>query len=502
MSKKLLLADDSVTIQRVIELTFSGEDIQVLAVGDGEEAIKRIPIDKPDIVLADIGMPKRSGYEVCAFVKGHADFKTIPVLLLAGAFEPVDEAKAKEVGCDGVLVKPFEPQHVIARVKDLLGYPKSTTPEVQDILRPAARLAPHRPVELPTRDGRPQASDDLMDLGEADLEQPPESEATSTIVLDDSLDDYFDKLDEAFSTGNAPTAPSAAAPRADTRPDRPVLERDLVSFDEPSLIDDSTPQYVEPPRTLAADPFAGMVEVEPEEAAVPTLDDLLASVTTPGPAPMMYEDPPAPMIFDPLPAPGRVEGPAPGRVEAPPAPAPVIDLPVPPPAVVPPPIAVAPPSIEPPDVTPTLAPAPTFVPAPSRVEGPAPSPVEAPPVPIQVAVPPAPSAPPQLVPPPAPVTPAVAASESISSRSIIADAFSALLAAEQGEPGATPVVRLSGNGSAPVVTDAMVDDVARRVIEKLALGSSDQMSAVVRQIVSDVAERLVREEIDRIRSRQ
>src|SRR3954468_2449492 len=96
MSRKLLLADDSVTIQRVIEMTFAGEDIQVLTVGDGEEAIARIPIEKPDIVLADIAMPKRSGYEVSAFVKGNAGLANTPVLLLAGAFEPVDDAKAKE----------------------------------------------------------------------------------------------------------------------------------------------------------------------------------------------------------------------------------------------------------------------------------------------------------------------------------------------------------------------------------------------------------------------
>jgi hypothetical protein len=84
-------------------------------------------------------------------------------------------------------------------------------------------------------------------------------------------------------------------------------------------------------------------------------------------------------------------------------------------------------------------------------------------------------------------------------RSIIADAFSALLAAEQGEPGAAPP-RLAGNGSAaPVVTDTMIDDVAKRVIQRLALGSSDQMQAMVKEIVSSVAERLVREEIDRIR---
>src|SRR4029453_11954828 len=93
VTHKLLLADDSVTIQRVVELTFSGEDVQVITVGDGEQAIARIPIERPDIVLADIGMPKRSGYDVSAFVKNRPDLWHIPVLLLAGAFEPVDDAR-------------------------------------------------------------------------------------------------------------------------------------------------------------------------------------------------------------------------------------------------------------------------------------------------------------------------------------------------------------------------------------------------------------------------
>jgi CheY-like chemotaxis protein len=142
MSKKLLLADDSVTIQRVIELTFSGEDVEVLTASDGEEALARIANDKPDVVLADIGMPKRSGYDVSAFVKGSPELSHIPVLLLAGAFEPVDDAKAREVQCDGVLVKPFEPQQVIARVRELLGGAKGnpTQPAVPAIPRPAEAL--------------------------------------------------------------------------------------------------------------------------------------------------------------------------------------------------------------------------------------------------------------------------------------------------------------------------------------------------------------------------
>ena len=138
MPHKLLLADDSVTIQRVIELTFADEDVEVIAVGDGREAIKRIEADPPDIVLADIGMPEKDGYEVAAFVKNSPKYAHIPVLLLTGAFEPVDEQRAQDVGCDGVLAKPFEPQMVITRVNELL----AASP-------PRLLAAPHPPQDPP-----------------------------------------------------------------------------------------------------------------------------------------------------------------------------------------------------------------------------------------------------------------------------------------------------------------------------------------------------------------
>src|SRR6267378_680587 len=119
----LLLADDSVTIQRVIELTFADEDVQVIAVSDGDQAIERLEASPPDIVLADIGMPGRNGYEVAKYIKQSPRLAHIPVVLLTGAFEPVDQARASEAGCDGVLAKPFEPQLVIGRVKELLARP-------------------------------------------------------------------------------------------------------------------------------------------------------------------------------------------------------------------------------------------------------------------------------------------------------------------------------------------------------------------------------------------
>src|SRR5206468_6683269 len=116
----LLLADDSVTIQRVIELTFADEDITVVAVSDGDQAIERLDAAPPDIVLADIGMPGKNGYEVAQYIRQTPKLSHIPVVLLTGAFEPVDQARASEAGCDGVLAKPFEPQLVIGRVKELL----------------------------------------------------------------------------------------------------------------------------------------------------------------------------------------------------------------------------------------------------------------------------------------------------------------------------------------------------------------------------------------------
>ena len=128
MPYTLLLADDSATIQRVIELTFADEDVTVIAVSDGDQAIARLDASPPDIVLADIGMPGRNGYDVARYISRSPKLSHIPVVLLTGAFEPVDQTRADEAGCDGVLAKPFEPQMVIGRVKELLARSRAAAP--------------------------------------------------------------------------------------------------------------------------------------------------------------------------------------------------------------------------------------------------------------------------------------------------------------------------------------------------------------------------------------
>jgi CheY-like chemotaxis protein len=102
-------------------LALKDAGIEVIAVGNGEAAVRKIPEVLPDLVLADIFMPVRNGYEVCEFVKHDPRFANIPVLLLAGAFDPFDEQEAQRVHADGVLKKPFvPPDPLINAVKTLL----------------------------------------------------------------------------------------------------------------------------------------------------------------------------------------------------------------------------------------------------------------------------------------------------------------------------------------------------------------------------------------------
>jgi CheY-like chemotaxis protein len=173
MGAKLLLADDSVTIQRVIELTFADQDVQVLTVSDGQQAIERVKAERPDIVLADVAMPERDGYEVAAFIKGDPELSQIPVLLLTGAFEPVDHDRVRTLGCEGVLVKPFEPQLVINLVRSLL----------------AGQGRGHGTI--------PGSSGQVKVLPEA---------SPTAAVQPLATEDYFKRLDAAFAQKNPTTA--------------------------------------------------------------------------------------------------------------------------------------------------------------------------------------------------------------------------------------------------------------------------------------------------------
>lgn len=127
---KLLLADDSVTIRKVVELTFADEGIDVTAVADADSAMQKFVEIQPDIVLVHTGLSGTSGYQICEMIKHDDATKDIPVLLLVGSFEPFDQDEAERVGADGFLTKPFRSiRDLVARVSDLLGR-ETVVPEV------------------------------------------------------------------------------------------------------------------------------------------------------------------------------------------------------------------------------------------------------------------------------------------------------------------------------------------------------------------------------------
>jgi len=120
MGPTLLLADDSITMQKVVALSLANMGITVTAVSSGDEAVAKARELQPGLVIADTVMPGKDGYEVCRAIKSDPATRHIPVLLLSGTFEPFDEAKAREVGADDHLVKPFESGQLIEKVQALM----------------------------------------------------------------------------------------------------------------------------------------------------------------------------------------------------------------------------------------------------------------------------------------------------------------------------------------------------------------------------------------------
>ena len=124
MPKTLLLADDSRTIQQAVKMTFAGEDVKLITASDGEAALQAAKQSKPDLILADVTMPKLSGYELCQRVRSETSLKDVPVLLLGGP-APIDPAKAMAVGANGHMPKPFDSAKLIEHVKTILANPKA-----------------------------------------------------------------------------------------------------------------------------------------------------------------------------------------------------------------------------------------------------------------------------------------------------------------------------------------------------------------------------------------
>ena len=283
--RKLLLADDSATIQKVIDLTFADEGVQVVSVSSGQEAIDRLLETMPDVVLADVFMPSPNGYEVCEYVKTNEQFKHIPVMLLVGSFEPFDEAEARRVGADDILTKPFQSiRRLIDRVGALVSSPppvekESPTLELPHADEPAqeVRMDTHE-LEVTTADTLrldeeqlaelqakgEQPSEEIMETGRMEVTEPRhDSQADQSDVLldlgeieavDEADDDFVLELDDDVSDMEVATPGYQPAPAYKPAPSyESASSYEAKPAYEPAPVYESAPAraFVEPQVTEA-----------------------------------------------------------------------------------------------------------------------------------------------------------------------------------------------------------------------------------------------------------
>ncbi len=138
--------DDSATMREVIKIAFRKENIQVVTCPSVSAAIEQFGTVKPDAVISDVIMPDRDGYELCTYIKGHAELGKTPVILMSGVVNRAVAEKATVVGANELLRKPFQPQELVARVKKLLpgtgGQLESQAPETASAVAPGTASAP------------------------------------------------------------------------------------------------------------------------------------------------------------------------------------------------------------------------------------------------------------------------------------------------------------------------------------------------------------------------
>jgi hypothetical protein len=369
-------------------------------------------------VLADVGMPERDGYEVAAFVKRTPHLAHIPVLLLTGAFEPVDEQRASAVGCDGVLAKPFEPHMVITRVKELLA-------------------------DVPSQ--RPPALRRTEDLGGALLTAAPLS---AIPVMSDPMSEPLPVALSVPESRVKTVELGLPAPTAQSGPGEPTRPRE-------------SSELTAPPGEAIIDPDAGVTPAPSEPMRELSLDSgVRISRRTPIAVPG-FGTPPPPQgggtlddYFDRLDAAFATLHQAPATQAPDDSPSASVDEPFDQASSIPQPTAGGFPDVTLPDADA-----------------------------LRMAARPAAGAP---APQPAP-TP------------VLAQAFSALFAAEHGDGDAAAGV--PSYYEVPAASQVSTEDLVERVTEQVLQRLSDRVvRETVADIVSRVAERLVRDEIDRVKS--
>jgi CheY-like chemotaxis protein len=295
----VLVADDSPTIQKRAQGILKGEGFDVETVSNGVAAIKKLAKIHPLVVLADVSMPGKDGYEVCDFVKNSAEFAHVPVLLVASDLEPYDEARGARVRADGIIKKPFEPEELISKVTKLAAQAEAAAPKPEPartvITAPPPEFAmgtvpmEEEPEVAPRQDAPPlSAFSEGIAFAEPALEEMPA--APPEAAVPEPAPPLAEPLMEA-EVSPAPEPAIEVAPAPEEAP--PVAEAPPIAA-EPVLVEEPAPVAPEPSPEPATEQT--LMFRAPAQIAEPVLsDELAAAAPVPEPTAVPFEEEPAPV---------------------------------------------------------------------------------------------------------------------------------------------------------------------------------------------------------------
>ncbi|MBC8017157.1 MAG: response regulator [Verrucomicrobia bacterium] len=302
MSIKILLADDSITIQKVVGIIFGSEDYTLTVVDNGKAAVEKARELNPDVLLIDALMPGMSGYEVCEAVRATPALATKPILLLTGSFEPFDETKAKNCGADDFLAKPFESQQIVTKVKELFDLGAARA----GISTPAAALAEAEPVvpafeefveELAAAPliEEPAAANDIWGAFTSPEETTPVVETPPATAAPAVDEDIFAMISEEPEAHVEPVEAVEYPLSESTGSQWIPVEEETFEFEEEPTLESPVSAFNEP-EPVAEDSAFEMDMSSPE---LPSID----IPAVPEQAAPAFNEPEAPAFAEPAPAP-------------------------------------------------------------------------------------------------------------------------------------------------------------------------------------------------------
>jgi len=296
MPKKLLLAEDSLTIRKVFELALSRSDFAITAVDNGEDAVRFAVEISPDLVVADLTLPGKNGFAVAAELRAMEKTAKIPVLILSGTLVPLDEARFKASGARGVLFKPFESRELLENIERLLR---------EETAAPDSR----KPQEAPAVDERWDFSDVLDEVeaesGKSAAPAPAAREGllpgailpgeTRPPPAFNEFDVSIDEIEGRAGDFSAEPAPPAPTPKIEhMESDLPVDSPPPVTDLSPALDEVEEIEEIEhledvevplPPADPVSIETPASLRIFPAESAKPVAEESVPTVEEPVHAP-------------------------------------------------------------------------------------------------------------------------------------------------------------------------------------------------------------------------